>query len=80
MDIDRKILEFCGFVKSGFGTIPDVSVKREFERVCEMKIDSPQLAKLLALLEQYELLDKKNSVNTSEKFYRYMFFKNSLMQ
>jgi hypothetical protein len=73
--LDDKIVDFCTSVKKGFGTIVDASVKNEFERIHESKLDSDNLGKLLALLERHELLDKKFSVNKGDKFYQFMYKK-----
>jgi len=72
---DDKIVEFCNLVKKGFGTIIDSKVKQEFERINESNIASGDLAKLLALLEKHNLIDKKNSVNKDDKFYQFMYRK-----
>lgn len=72
---DRKLIEeFCLSVKRGFGTIPDMIVKKEFERVYETQIDPVSLATLLALLEKHSLLDQRVSVNNNG-FYQEMYRK-----
>lgn len=75
MKIDEQIVKFCTSVKSGFGTISDSTVRLEFERINETKIETEDLGKLLALLEKYELLDKKSSVNKEDQFYQFMYKK-----
>jgi hypothetical protein len=75
MTIDDKIVKFCGSVKSGFGNIVDTSVKIEFERINETKLEPEDLGKLLALLERHELLDKKFSINKEPQFYQFMYKK-----
>ena len=75
MKIDEQIVNFCTAVKSGFGTISDSTVRLEFERINETKIETEDLGKLLALLERYELLDKKSSVNKEDQFYQFMYKK-----
>lgn len=71
----KKIIEFCNSVKNGFGTIVDTMVKTEYERINESSIDPVSLAMLLALLEKYNLLDKKRCVNKEENFYQNMYKK-----
>lgn len=71
---EKKIIDFCNSVKNGFGSIVDRQVKTEYERINE-SIDSESLGTLLALLEKHNLLDKKNSVNTSASFYQEMYKK-----
>ena len=73
--LDDKIADFCTSIKRGLGTIVDSSVKSEFERVHESKLESMDLGKLLALLERHELLDKRFSVNKGDKFYQFMYRK-----
>lgn len=75
MKIDEQIVNFCASVKNGFGTISDSTVRIEFERINETKIETEDLGKLLALLEKYELLDKKYSVNQEDQFYQFMYRK-----
>lgn len=75
MKIDEQIVNFCASVKSGFGTISDSTVRLEFDRINETKIETEDLGKLLALLEKYELLDKKYSVNKEDQFYQFMYRK-----
>ena len=75
MKIDEQIVNFCTSVKNGFGTITDSTVRLEFERINETKIETEELGKLLALLERYELLDKKASVNKEDQFYQFMYKK-----
>jgi hypothetical protein len=75
MKIDEQIVNFCTAVKGGFGTISDSTVRLEFERINETKIETEDLGKLLALLERYELLDKKSSVNKEDQFYQFMYKK-----
>lgn len=70
---EKQIVSFCNSVKHGFGTIVDCIVKTEFERLNESKLDPASLGTLLALLEKHNLLDKKNSVNKGETFYRDMY-------
>jgi hypothetical protein len=75
MKIDEQIVNFCASVKNGFGTISDSTVRIEFERINETKIETEDLGKLLALLEKYDLLDKKSSVNKEDQFYQFMYKK-----
>jgi hypothetical protein len=75
MKIDEQIVNFCASVKNGFGTISDSTVRVEFERINETRIETVDLGKLLALLEKYELLDKKSSVNKEDQFYQFMYRK-----
>lgn len=69
----EKMKAFCARVKNGIGTIVDRDVKREYERANEESIHSYDLAFLLAVLEQNELLDSKNSINPEKFFYRKMY-------
>lgn len=69
---ELRLLEFCQKVKSGFGSISDTVVKKEYERVYESDMTIESLAELLALLEAQNLLDKKHSANKHPNFYRVM--------
>jgi hypothetical protein len=71
----EKIKVFCSRVKSGIGSIVDKDVKTEYERVNEETIHSYDLAFLLAVLEQNELLDTRNAINCDKFFYRKMYQK-----
>lgn len=68
----HNILTFCASVQKGFGSISDVSVKKEYERIFETNVDVVVLAELLSVLEHTGLIDKKNSINKDPFFYRKM--------
>ncbi len=61
-------------MKAGVGTIVDKDVKREYERTNEV-IHNYDLAFLLAVLEQNDLLDRRNAINSEIFFYRNMYKK-----
>ena len=77
MNPGDKIVNFCTAVKRGFGTIVDASVKPEYERMFESALEPKDLSTLLAILEKYDLLDKKASVNKVPGFYQNMHKKMS---
>ena len=74
-DINDMFIEFCESVKNGFGSISDATVRSEFERINERKLNGNDLAKLLSLLETNDLIDKKASVNKASNFYQIMYKK-----
>ena len=73
--LNEKINSFCGSIKSGFGSISDNSVRYEFERTQKIKMSPENLGMLLAILENYNLLDKTSSINKDPNFYRNMYRK-----
>jgi hypothetical protein len=75
MNNSENIKKFCSKVKNGLGTILDSQVKKEYTRVYEADVNSYDLAFLLAVLEQNNLLDKDHSVNKKLFFYRQMYQK-----
>ena len=72
---EKKIMDFCASVKKGFGSIVDVIVKKDFERIYETSLEAESLGALLALLETHDLLDKRHSINKGTTFYRDMYKK-----
>ncbi len=70
MSEQERAKEFCENLKKFNSKISDSKVSENFEKNFNIKLNSISLTNLLAILESQNLLDKKNSVNKEEKFYR----------
>ena len=78
LKIDEKIVDFCTSIRKHKLLLVDSIVKESFEKAYESEettLPVKDHAKLLALLEKHNLLDKPKCVNKQAGFYQAMYKK-----